>query len=76
MTRTSIMADERILTKLRAIARKEGISLAEAIRQALAWRASQKPARPRFIGAGAARRGPHDTARRSATLRFEPRSWR
>jgi hypothetical protein len=29
-----------------------------------------------FIGAGASRVGPNDTARRSGDMRYEPRSWR
>lgn len=76
MTRTTIMADEAVLEQLRRIARREGISLAETIRQALEWRARQRPVRPRFIGAGESKRGPHDTARKSSDLQFQPRSWR
>lgn len=76
MTRTTIMADEDLLDKLRQIARREGISLAEAIRQGLEWRVKQRRPRPKFIGAGASRKGPHDTARRSSESKFEPRSWR
>ncbi len=42
-------------------------------------RGSVPPERKRvlsFIGAGASVVGPHDTARRSGDLRYEPRSWR
>ena len=69
-------SDEAILEQLRRIARREGISLAETIRQALEWRAHQRPARPRFIASGEAKRGPHNTARKSGDLQFQPRSWR
>jgi hypothetical protein len=76
MTRTTIMADEGLLERLRQIAREEGTSLAETIRQALEWRVKQPRPRPRFIGAGASRGGTRDTARKSAHLTAEPRSWR
>jgi Ribbon-helix-helix protein, copG family len=76
MTRTTIMADEAVLEQLRRIARKEGISLAETIRQALEWRARQRKSRPKFIASGESRRGPHNTARKSGDFQFEPRSWR
>lgn len=76
MKRTTIMADEHLLAKLRQVAQREGISLAETIRQALEWRVKQQPPRPKFIGAGTSKTPPYDTARRSGELRFEPRSWR
>ena len=76
MKRTTIMADESELEKLRQIARQEGLSLGEIIRQAMAMRASQRRPRPKFIASGASKKGPHDTARRSSDMRFEPRSWR
>jgi hypothetical protein len=70
------MADEKVLERLREIARKEGISLGAAIRQGLDLRARQGAPRFKFIGAGEAKSGPRDMARRSGDLRFEPPSWR
>ena len=70
------MADEDLLARLRAIARRERTSLAEVIRQGLEWRARQRPPRPRFIGADASSEGPHETASRSGEAPYEPRSWR
>jgi len=59
MSRTTIMADEALLSELREIAKDEGISLGEVIRQGLEWRARTRRRIPSFIGAlettGAAR---------------------
>jgi ribbon-helix-helix CopG family protein len=76
MKRTTIMADEELLDRLRAAARREGRSLAEIIREGLLWRAERRPARLRFIGAAASSSKRTDTARRAGTLAFGPRSWR
>jgi hypothetical protein len=63
MVRTTIMADGELLERLRAIARDEGMSLGEVIRQGLEWRASTKRRVPSFIGAIEAG-PPHDTSSR------------
>lgn len=76
MRRTTIMASDELLERLRAIAREERRSLADVIREGLEWRASKRPPRPRFIGAGAASEPPFDTARQAADAPFSPRSWR
>jgi hypothetical protein len=76
MTRTTILADPALLEKLRRIARREGISLAETIRQAMLLRVKQPRAKPRFIGAGASNKRPNDSVERSSDLVFTPRSWR
>ena len=70
------MADEGLLERLRDIAHRDRISLAEVIRQGLELRAAQQPRRPRFIGAGAAEEPPYDMSERAGELEFEPRSWR
>lgn len=49
MTRTTIMADEKLLDELREIARTEGISLGEVIRQGLEWRAKTRRRVPSFL---------------------------
>jgi len=64
MSRTTIMADDDLLVQLRAIARDEGISLGEVIRQGLEWRAKTRRRPPSFIGAVRSPGGPHDAARR------------
>jgi len=64
MVRTTIMADDELLDRLRVIALTEQISLAEVIRQGLEWRAQTKRRPPSFIGAVTSPGGPHDVARR------------
>lgn len=51
MSRTTIMAPDELLERLRAIAREEGLSLGEVIRQGLEWRARLRQRPPSFIGA-------------------------
>lgn len=51
MVRTTIMADGELMNQLRAIARDEGLSLGEVMRQGLEWRASTRRRVPSFIGA-------------------------
>lgn len=51
MSRTTIMAPDELLDRLRAIAKEEGISLGEVIRQGLDWRARSSHRPPTFIGA-------------------------
>ena len=75
MRRTTIIADESLLGRLRAEARRAGVSLAEVIREALEWRAGKRRRRLGFIGSGESR-GPRDTARRAGDVRFQPRSRR
>lgn len=50
MSRTTIMADEALLDELREIAKQEGVSLGQVIRQALEWRARTRRRLPSFIG--------------------------
>lgn len=64
MSRTTIVADDELLDRLRAIAKTEGVSLGEVIRQGLEWRAQTKRRPPSFIGAVTSPGGPHDVARR------------
>jgi len=76
MKRTTIMADNELLDRLREIARREGCSLGAVIREGLELRVRQRPRRPSFIGAFASEDGPHDLGERSADLPYEPLSWR
>lgn len=65
MVRTTIMADGELLEELRGIARAEGISLGEVIRQGLEWRVRTRRRVPSFVGAVASGAAPHDTASRA-----------
>lgn len=62
MTRTTIMADGALLARLRAIARDEGVSLAEVIRQGMVLRAQR--GRPPLTLIGAFSSGYSDTSER------------
>jgi len=44
------MADDALLDELREIAKEEGVSLGEVIRQGLEWRAKTRRRIPSFIG--------------------------
>lgn len=71
MSRTTIMAPDALLDELRAIAKQEGVSLGEVIRQGLEWRARTRRRRiPSFIGAVASGDGPHDTASRHEEILY------
>jgi hypothetical protein len=74
MPRTTIVAPEELLQRLRQIAGERGVSLAAVIREALEEKALAQRPRPKSVGIGAS--GYHDTARRTAEERHEPRSWR
>ncbi len=74
MQRTTIVAPEELLHRLRQVASERGTSLASLIREALEEKAREHRPRPRSIGIGAS--GQTDTARRTADERPEPRSWR
>lgn len=66
MRRTTIVAEDELLEQLRAIARDEGLSLGEVIRQGLEWRAKTRRRVPSFISKPPLKAGPpHDTARRA-----------
>ena len=58
------MADDALLDRLRAIAKEEGVSLCEVIRQGLEWRARLRSRPPSFVGAAPSEGGPHEAARR------------
>lgn len=70
------MADEDLLADARRVAAREGISLAEVIRQGIELRVRRRSHPPSFIGAFASGTKGHTTARDSADAPFEPLSWR
>ena len=64
MSRTTIMAPDDLLDELRRIAKEDGVSLGEVIRQGLELRAGERRRRPpSFIGAVESD-GHGDTSRR------------
>ena len=62
MVRTSIMADGELLAQLRSIAKDEGISLGEVIRQGLDWRVQTRRRPPSFLRPRTPRVEPTDDA--------------
>lgn len=69
MKRTTIFADEETLAALRTIARERGLSLAEAMRQALAaFVAKHRPRRKPLSIIGIGRSGRKDAAERAEQL--------
>jgi hypothetical protein len=73
-TRTTIVAPEHLLKRLRAMAAERGTSMADLIREALEEKASAERPRPPSVGVGTS--GHSDTSDRSADERPMPRSWR
>ena len=76
MTRTTIVADDALLDRLRGIAAAEQKSLGAVIREGLELRAQRDRPPLGFIGAFASGRPEDDTARWSADAPYAPRSWR
>ena len=74
--RTTITADDLLLERLRRIARREGVSLAEVMRQGLELRAAQPPKTLHFIATGRSRPDDGPTARESSEMTPEPPPWR
>lgn len=76
MRRTTIMADDELLDRLRAIAREEGVSLAEIVREGMELRAQRSRPALMFVGSISTGRPGHRTAESASDLRPTPRSWR
>ena len=76
MPRTTIVAPEHLLKRLRLMAAERGTSMATVIREALEEKVgSVRPRpRPRSLGVGAS--GHADTSRRITTERSVARTWR
>jgi Ribbon-helix-helix protein, copG family len=73
MIRTTIMADDETMQRLRALARERGVSLAQVIREALADKADGYRVKPR-LGTFSSGRG--DLSEVASRGRIPPRSWR
>lgn len=76
MRRTTIMADDVLLDRLRAIAREEGVSLAEIVREGMELRAQRGRPQLTFVGTIATGRPGHRTAEAAGDLQPSPRTWR
>jgi hypothetical protein len=74
MSRTTIIAPEELLERLRRMAAERGTSMATLIREAMEEKVRSHRPRPRSLGIGAS--GRTDTARRTADERPEPPPWR
>ncbi len=74
MQRTTIVAPEELLKRLRHMATERGTSMADLIREALEDKVATNHPRPRSLGLGAS--GHADTAQRAGNERPMPRSWR
>jgi len=69
MKRTTIFADEETLSALQSLAKEEGVSLAEIIRQALeAFLTQRRSSRPPLSIVGIGRSGRDDVAERAEEL--------
>ena len=71
MSRTTVMAPDDLLDRLRTIAKEEGISLGEVIREGLEWRARLRRRPPSFVGAIATGELGDDTASRDEEVIVE-----
>lgn len=76
MRRTTIMADPETLERLRDIAREEGRSLADVIREALEARVARPRPPLRFLGIGTSEPGTGPTAREVGEVSPTPPPWR
>ena len=74
MRRTTIVAPEDLLRRLRGIAAERGTSVATVIREALEEKAKSHRPRPRSLGMGDS--GRTDIARRTAGEPAIPEPWR
>lgn len=74
MQRTTIMADEDTVERLRILARERRVSLATVVREALDEKARSYRPKPASVGTGQS--APSRTAATRASQRQPPRSWR
>jgi predicted transcriptional regulator len=74
MRRTTVMADDLTLERLKSLARDRGVSLGQIIREALNEKAAQYRPKPHSVGIASSRRG--RVSETTATERVPPRSWR
>ena len=74
MQRTTIMADESLVERLRNLARERRVSLAEVVREALEEKARSYRPKPSSLGSGQS--SSPGTASSRGSQRQPPRPWR
>lgn len=74
MKRTTVLADDDLIRRLKALARDRGVSFAHVVREALEEKAREHRPRPRSLGVGDS--GRRDVSRKAGVGRVPPRSWR
>ncbi|MEX2274709.1 MAG: CopG family transcriptional regulator [Actinomycetota bacterium] len=74
MKRTTVMADEDVLERLRALARERGVSFAEVVREAVEEKADEYRPKPKSLGIGAS--GRPDVSSVAGVGRSPGASWR
>jgi plasmid stability protein len=72
--RTTIVAPDELLRRLRVVAAERGTSMAELIREALEEKVAQHRPKPKSLGIGDS--GRTDIARRTGEEGFVPEPWR
>jgi len=74
MQRTTVMADESTVERLKGLARERGVSFAEVVREALQDKASSYRPKPLSLGSGQS--SVSRTAATRGSRRQPPRTWR
>jgi len=74
LQRTTIVAPEELLRRLRVVAAERGTSMAELIREALEEKVAQHRPKPKSLGIGDS--GRTDISRRAGEEGFVPQPWR
>jgi predicted transcriptional regulator len=72
MKRTTILADEKTVRKLKGLASDRGVPFSEVVREALEQKAAEYRPKPQSLGIAESRA----TGARKASGRVPPRSWR
>ncbi|MFL5796715.1 MAG: CopG family transcriptional regulator [Actinomycetota bacterium] len=73
MKRTTIVAPEAVLERLRTLARDRGVSFSEIVREALDQKAAEYRPKPTFLGIASS--GRTDIASTEATEPAPPEPW-
>jgi hypothetical protein len=74
MSRTTIIADDHVIARLKSLARERGVSFSQVVREALEEKALTHRPKPKSIGVFRSSRT--DIASTDATERVPPVSWR
>jgi hypothetical protein len=72
MVRTTVIADESTISRLKGLAADRGVPFSEVVREALEAKAAEYRPRPRSLGSGESSR----KGRPDHEGRVPPRSWR